>query len=121
MIEVRLRPSVPGCVTMPLGCLTLGVFPLLTRLSERHFVCRMDESDVETRSGKRIAWDEITSITRVRSTMYGATLANEYILTSPQGRISIPLWRTVNAEEVQAYTLDHVPPHLLTPQGEGQT
>jgi hypothetical protein len=37
VIEVQLRPGVSGCVTVPLGCLTLGLVPLLMRQGEKHF------------------------------------------------------------------------------------
>jgi hypothetical protein len=120
MIEVALRPGVPGCVTMPLGCLTLGLVPFLMRRNEGHFARRMDELGVETRSGKRIAWSEFSSIKRVKggSGMPGqgrltAVYSDEYILESPRGRVSVPLWRAVNANEVGEFTLAHVPRHLL--------
>jgi hypothetical protein len=105
---------------MPLGCLTLGLVPLLMRRNQGHFVRRMDEQGVETRSGKRIAWSEFTKITRVRggSGMPGqgkptVVYSDEYLMESPRGRVSVPLWRTVNFEEVRQFTLSHVPPQLL--------
>jgi hypothetical protein len=67
MIEVQLRPGAPGCLTVPLGCLTLGLVPLLMRMNQRHFAWRMDEQGIETRGGKLIGWSEFTSIKRVRS------------------------------------------------------
>jgi len=128
VIEVQLRRGVPGCVWYPVGCLTIGLAPLLARLGERQFVRRMDEHGVETRGGKRIAWNEITNITLARGkvggpSVYGgggSTLSYEYILTSPQGKASVPLWRTVNQAEVRAFTLARVPQHLLAEHGEGQ-
>ncbi len=75
MIEVQLRPGVPGCVTMPLGCLSLGLVPLLTRWGEGHFARHMDERGVETAranglpgaslrlsSGRRDRWDRTTRL-----------------------------------------------------------
>jgi hypothetical protein len=133
MIEVQLRPGVPGCVTMPLGCLSLGLIPLLMRWGERHFARRMDQVGVETRSGKKIAWSEFTSIKRaqgivgpgrrvlrvnVSDDLYSPTthaMSDEYWLESPQGRVSVPFWRTVNGDDVRAFTLAHMPPHLLPP------
>ena len=50
MIDVQLRPGVSGCVTVPLGCMTLGLFPLLRKMGERHFILRMDDDGVETRA-----------------------------------------------------------------------
>jgi hypothetical protein len=113
MIEVQLRPGVHGCVTMPLGCLSLGLVPFLMRRGEGHFIRRMDDEGVETRAGKRIAWSEFTRIQRVRSTMGGGgTLSDEYQLTSPRGRVSLPLWRTVNAQETLEYALARLPANL---------
>src|SRR4051794_30560867 len=113
MIEVQLRPGVSGCVTAPLGCLSLGLVPLLMRWGERHMARRMDEAGIETRSGKRIAWNEFTSIRHIQATMKGNALSDEYLLTSPKGRVSVPLWRAANADEVRTFTLSHVPPDLL--------
>jgi len=133
MIEVQLRPGVPGWVTMPLGCLTLGLVPFLTRWGERHFARRMDQFGVETRAGKRIAWSEVTSIKRaqgivgsrgrlrvnVSDDLYSPPLhatSDEYWLESPQGRVSVPFWRAANGDAVREFTLAHVPPHLLSPR-----
>ena len=38
MVEVELKPGVSGCIMAPLGCLSLGLVPPLTRLTERHRV-----------------------------------------------------------------------------------
>ena len=128
MIEVQLRPGVPGWVMMPLGCLTLGLVPLLTRWGERRFARRMDESGVETRSGKRIAWSEFTSIKRaqgfvgrrvrmsISDDLYSPrthAASDEYLLESPKGRVSVPFWRAANGDAVREFTLAHMPPHLL--------
>ena len=134
MIEVELRPGVPGCVTLPLALLSLGAIPLLMRWNERRFVRRMDEHGVETRGGKRIAWQEFTRIERAQSSMRtgrtalrtsisddiyapkGHGLSDEYLLESPRGRVSVPLWRARNRDEVRAFTLTHLPAHLLPPR-----
>ena len=133
MIEVQLRPGVPGWVTMPLGCLSLGLVPLLMRWGERHFARRMDQRGVQTRSGKTIAWSEFTSIKRAQGSvgsrgrlgvhvsddLYAPTthaVSDEYWLESPQGRVSVPFWRAANGDAVRAFTLAHMPPHLLAPE-----
>ena len=133
MVEVQLRPGVSGCLMVPLACLSLGLIPLLMRWGARHFARRMDEFGIETRGGKRIAWNEFTRIKRAQQTlrpgMHGAllrptvsddlfaptshALSDEYLLESPKGRVSVPFWRVINANEVRAYTVAHVPPHLL--------
>lgn len=132
MIEVELRPGVPGCVTTSLGCLTLGLVPVMMRWNERHFARRMDQFGVETRSGKRIAWSEFTRIRRAQGRLAGRrlqvnysddlysprahALSDEYLLESPRGRVSVPLWRAVNGDAVRTFTLAHLPPHLLQRQ-----
>ena len=119
MIELKLRPGTPGCVRVPLGCLTLGLMPLLSNLGTRHFVKRMDELGVETRGGKRVAWGDVTRARRVRGGLKSntgtvlATLSDEYLLESPSGRVSVPLWRTENATEVRDFMLAHLPPGVL--------
>src|SRR5262249_18813087 len=116
VIEVQLRPGVHGCVTVPLGCLTLGLVPLLTRQAEGHFIRRMDEAGVETANGKRYIWSEFGRIERVRSRM-GSTssgsLSDEYLIYAQKGRVSLPLWRTLNASEASDYLLSHLPPSLF--------
>lgn len=109
MVEVQLRPALRGCVRYPIGCLTLGLYPLLTPMMERHFIRRMDEDGVETRGGKRIAWHEFTRVRHVIGTMKGGTLSDEYLLESPKGRVSLPFWRAANAREALDYALAHVP------------
>jgi hypothetical protein len=118
MIEVQLRPGVSGCVTVPLGCMTLGLFPLLRKMGERHFIRRMDDEGVETRGGTRIAWGEFRHLQRVVSRMgsgssSGGGLSDEYLLDSPRGRVSLPLWRTVNAQEALDYLVAHLPRELF--------
>ncbi len=113
MIEVRIRRQPHGCIYWPLTIMTFGVFASLKSAGERHFVRRMDESGVETRGGKRIVWNEFSGIQRVQGTMYGAVLSDEYVLTSTKGKVSLPLWRTENAQEVKDYAFRHLPPGLL--------
>jgi hypothetical protein len=120
VIEVQLRPGVHGCITVPLGCLTLGLVPLLMRQGEGHFIRRMDEDGVETRKGKRIAWGEFGRAERVRSRMGSSSsgsLSDEILLYAPQGRVSLPLWRTVNAQEALEYAVAHLPASVF--QGGG--
>ncbi len=89
----------------------------------------MDEQGIETRGVKRILrnWNKITSITLTRRVVSGpsvyggggSTASCEYILTSPGGKVSIPLSRTVNEAEVRAFAVVHVPAHLLREHSEG--
>lgn len=131
MIEVDLRPGVSSWVSAPLGCLSLGLIPLLTRSAERHFARRMDDLGVETRAGKRVGWSEFTSIKRaqgivgsgrrvlrvnVSDDVYSPTThatSDEYWLESPKGRVSVPFWRATNGDAVREFTLAHLPSQLL--------
>jgi hypothetical protein len=103
-MEVRLRQQPSGCIYWPLTLMTFGVFALLKSLGERHFIQQMNETDVVTRGGMRVQWVEFTSIERRRSKMRSASagaLSDEYLLKSPKGRVSLPLWRTENATEAR--------------------
>jgi len=108
-MEVKLRPPFHGCLIAILIVITWGIYPLLRRLGERHFIRRMDDEGVETRSGKRVAWSEFTQIRRVVGTMGGAQLSNECILKSRKGKVSLSLWRAENADEALDYMLKRLP------------
>lgn len=111
-MEVKLRPPLHGCLIAILIVITWGIYPLLRRLGERHFIRRMDDQGVETRSGKCIAWSEFTHITRVVGTVVGAQLSNECILKSKNGNVSLPLWRVENADDALDYMLKRLPPNI---------
>jgi hypothetical protein len=116
-MEVRLRQQPSGCIYWPLTLMTFGVFALLKSLGERHFIQQMNETDVVTRGGMRVQWVEFTSIERWRSKMRSASagaLSDEYLLKSPKGRVSLPLWRTENATEARDYLFQHLPPTVLS-------
>ena len=109
MVEVRLRAGVPGCVTIPLAIMSLGLVPLLMRFAERHFIARMDEEGFETRGGKRIAWNEVERVQRTVGKVQGRQMSDELLLYTKKGRASLPTWRTENAGEVLPYFLAHAP------------
>jgi hypothetical protein len=121
MIEVQMRRGVAGCIWYPLGCLTLGLVPLIARWGQRGFARRMNEQGIETRGGKWVPWAQITGIRRAQTrvggpSVYGGggrTAYYGYVLTSPQGNVEIPLSHAANEEEVRAFTLAHLPQHLL--------
>jgi hypothetical protein len=93
--------------------MTFGVFSLLVSMGERHFIRSMSPQGVITRGGKHIAWNEFTGVTHTRGTMEGVVLSNEYILKSPRGKVSLPTWRTENAQEARDYMLKYLPSQLL--------
>lgn len=109
MVEVRLRPGVPGCITVPLAIMTLGLVPMLMRKGERHFLARMDEEGFETRGGTRIAWSEVERVQRTVGKVQGMKMSDELVLYTRKGRASLPTWRTENADEVLAYFQAHAP------------
>lgn len=115
-MEVRLKSSMPGCLFWPLAICSLGLVPLLIGSGERHFIGLMEPWGVTTRGGKRIAWNEFTRLERRQGTMKGAVLSDEYLLQSPKGNVSLPLWRTVNAQEARDFLFQHAPPSLF-PRG----
>jgi hypothetical protein len=116
-MEVRLRRQPAGCIYWPLTIMTLGVFPLLVSLGERHFIRTMDGAGVVTRGGRTIAWNEFTSIVQWQGKMKGSVLSDEYILKSSRGKASLPTWRAENAAEAKAFLLQHLPPALLQKSG----
>lgn len=109
MVEVKLRPGVHGCITLPLAIMTLGLVPLLMRVGARHFIARMDESGLVTRGGTRIAWNEIERVQRTVGKVQGMKMSDELLLFSPRGRASLPIWRTENAEEALAWFMSRAP------------
>ena len=93
--------------------MTLGVFPLLVSLGERHFIRQMDEAGVVTRGGRRIAWNEFTGIVQSKGQMNSTVLSDEYLLKSSKGKASLPTWRAENAAEAKAFLFQHLPPTLF--------
>jgi len=108
-VEIDLRPPLHGCLIALLGLMTLGLYPLLRRMGERHFIRRMDEEGLETRGGKRIPWAAVTAVQRRQGVMGSAVLSDEMLLETARGRVSLPLWRAGNAEEALAYLLRRLP------------
>ncbi len=109
-MDVILRPPFHGCLIALISVVTWGVYPLVRRLAERHFIRRMDEAGFETRSGRRVAWGEVTGIRRVVATMKGVQLSDEYVLRTRKGKASLPLWRIENAAAARDYLLRRLPP-----------
>lgn len=109
-MEVKLRPPFHGCLIALLSLMTLGLFPLLRRMGERHFIKSMSEDGIVTRGGRRIAWADITHVRRTIGTVQGVAMSDEFKLRSRKGSASLPTWRAANAEEAQAYFLAHLPP-----------
>ena len=85
------------------------------RWGERHFIQEMDDTGVLTRGGTRISWNEFKALERWQTKMsaYGKPLSDEYLLKSPKGKVSLPLWRTKNAKEARKYLIGHLPPNVL--------
>jgi len=109
MVEVRLRPGVPGCITISLAIMSLGLVPLLMRKGERHFIAQMDEEGFETRGGTRIAWSEVERVQRTVGKVQGMKMSDELVLYTGKGRVSLPTWRTENADEALTFFQAHAP------------
>ena len=58
-MDIDLRPPMNGCLLALVTVMTLGLYPLLRKMGEGHFIRRMDEAGFETRGGKRFAWSEV--------------------------------------------------------------
>jgi hypothetical protein len=110
-VEVLLRPPLGGCLMVLVSVVTLGVYPLLRPLLERHFIARMDDEGFETRSGKRVSWSEVERIKHVIGEMKGAKLSDEYAVWSPQGRSSLPVWRAQDPKGALDYLIQRAPQH----------
>jgi hypothetical protein len=112
-MEVRIRRGARGCVYWPVVIMTFGLAAVLLPLGERHFIKEMDETGVLTRGGKRIAWNEFTSVERWQRKKGSFVISDEYLLKSPRGSVSLPTWRTEHAQEAVNYLFQHLPPHLV--------
>lgn len=108
-MEVDLQPPMNGCLISLVTVLTLGLYPLLRDMGEKHFIRRMDEAGFETRGGTRIAWDEVRRVERTVGKVQGVALSDELILHTARGRASLPSWRAANASEAQEFLMRHVP------------
>jgi hypothetical protein len=75
----------------------------------------MDEQGVETRSGKRIGWTEVTSVRKQQYVMGRKSIAEEVIFSSPRGRFSLHTRRIGNYEELTRFALQRVPPAAIGP------
>ena len=113
MVEVRLRRQIGGCLYWPLAICSFGLFILALSFGEKHFIRRMENWGVTSRGGKRIGWNEFTAIERRQGTMKGTVLSDEYLLKSPKGNVSLPLWRTENAQEAKDFMFHFLPPSLF--------
>ena len=112
-MEVTLLPRPVGCLWIPLQVMTLGLATLLLRSAEGKFPRRIDEQGVETRSGKTIAWAEVTTVRKLRHVMGPRTIAEEVIFSSRKGRFALHSRRLANYEQLAQYALQRVPPSAI--------
>ena len=108
-MEVTLKPPFGGCLMLLITVVTLGAYPLLRRMSERHFIARMDDYGFETRAGKRVNWSEVSQIEHVLGKVNGVRMSDEYVVRSPQGRSSLPVWRATTGTEALDYLIQRAP------------
>jgi hypothetical protein len=108
-VEVTLKPPFGGCLMLLVTVVTLGTYPLLRRLGERHFIARMDDYGFETRAGKRVDWTQVTRIEHVVGKVNGVQMSDEYVVRSTQGRSSLPLWRSTDRTAALDYLIQRAP------------
>ena len=108
-MDVDLQPPMSGCLIALVTVLTLGLYPLLRQMGEKHFIRRMDETGFETRGGTRIGWNEVHLVQRTVGKVQGVRLSDEILLFTDRGRASLPTWRAANAEAATDYLMRHVP------------
>jgi hypothetical protein len=98
-----------GCLRLLLGVLSFGLIPLLLRREDGRFVRRMDGQGFETRDGRRIAWADVTEVRHAQGWVRGKLMSDELLLSTPRGKISVPLWRAEHPAAVREYALSHLP------------
>jgi hypothetical protein len=108
-MKVELRAPMNGFLIALVTLMTLGLYPLLRRAGERHFIIGMDDAGIRTRGGRKIAWGEIIGTERVVAKVNGIQMSDEYVIRSARAKASLPLWRAANAREARDFFLDRVP------------
>jgi hypothetical protein len=106
-MEVRVIPQ-SGCMNIVLGVFTLGIAPLAIKMKERSWPKIVDEQGLETRGGKRIAWNEFTKFEKVVTNVQG-TVTTRYDLHSPQGLVSLVIYRLEDGQKVLDYVWERLP------------
>ncbi len=106
-MEVKVIPM-PGCLMLVLGIFTLGIAPILIKLKERSWPKLLDEKGLVTRGGKRIEWIEFTKFERVITRVQGTT-TERFDLLSPQGTVSVVVYRLQEGAQVLEYISQHLP------------
>ena len=108
-MDVPLRRTIRGCAWWPMVIASFGLVLLITRLAERRFVARMDDTGFVTRGGTSFTWAEVTAVRREQITLNG-TLTNDMLrVTTPRGTAYVPLSRTDEPARVWEYALGHLP------------
>jgi hypothetical protein len=109
-MEVKVIP-LGGCMQVFLGVMTLGVAPLAIYLQMRSWPSLVDEQGLVTRGGKRIAWQEFTKITRVRTQVSsGGSGVEHFELKYAKGKVDVVVYRLVDGQQVLDYVSAHLPP-----------
>jgi hypothetical protein len=110
MIEVRLRPGVPGCVTVPLAIMTLGLVPLADAQGANVISSLGWTSKGSRPAAARTSPGARSSASSARwAKVQGMKMSDELVLYTRKGRVSLPTWRTENADEALAFFQAHAP------------
>jgi hypothetical protein len=108
-MEVTLRPPLGGCMMVFASVMSLGIYPLLRPLMERHFIARMDDEGFETRAGKRYAWADVERIKHVIQEVKGSKVSDEYLVWTSKDRTTLPVWRATQPTEALDYLIQRAP------------
>lgn len=106
-MDIQVKP-LPGCNSVFLGVLSLGIAPLIIKIQERRWPASVDEQGLTTKSGKQIAWQDFTKAVKVIQNTQG-TMTERYDLHYADGVVPIVVYRLENGPRVLDYILEHLP------------
>ena len=108
-MEIKVKP-VSGCLNIILTVFTLGVYPLAAWLTARNWPRSVNEQGLVTRGGKKVAWKDVTKITKVVTNINrGAARTEHFELLHAGGKVIVPEYRLENGAQVMEYIWQRLP------------
>lgn len=109
-MDVKVK-KISGCVLVFLACATLGVSAIAQWILQRSWPRKVDDEGLETRGGKRIAWNEFTKSVRVFTHVSRTSSAGtvHFELFSPKGRVIVAPYRLEDGDAVLNYIWQRLP------------